>query len=81
VASLAIDQQRLDKDLNSELVDRRIAQDRDEAEAFGFDGTPPFLINGVSLLGNHPEQDFIDIIRMVYAENRSAEISSKVSSE
>jgi predicted DsbA family dithiol-disulfide isomerase len=77
VASLAIDQQRLDKDLNSELVDRRIAQDRDEAEAFGFDGTPAFLINGVSLLGNHPEKDFIDIIQMVYTENRSAEIFSQ----
>jgi protein-disulfide isomerase len=77
VASLAIDQQRLDKDLNSELVDRRIAQDRDEAEAFGFDGTPAFLINGVSLLGNHPEKDFIDIIHMVYTENRSAEIFSQ----
>jgi len=79
--SLNIDHQRLEKDLASEVVTRHIEQDREEAERFGFDGTPAFLINGVSLLGNHPEKDFIDIIRMVYAENRSAEISSKVSSE
>jgi len=81
VASLDIDQQRLQKDLFGDVVTRHIEQDREEAERFGFDGTPAFLINGVSLLGNHPEQDFIDIIRMVHAENRSAEISSKVSSE
>jgi protein-disulfide isomerase len=81
VASLNIDQQRLQKDLLGDVVTRHIEQDREEAQRFGFDGTPAFLINGVSLLGNHPEKDFIDIIRMVYAENRSAEISSKVSSE
>ena len=79
--SLNIDHQRLEKDLSSDVVTRHIEQDRDEAERFGFDGTPAFLINGISLLGNHPETDFIDIIRMVYAENRSDEGSSEISGE
>jgi protein-disulfide isomerase len=81
VASLNIDPQRLEKDLSSATVTRHIEEDRDEAQRFGFDGTPAFLINGISLLGNHPETDFIDIIRMVYAENRSAEGSSELSGE
>ena len=42
---------------------QRIADDRSEAEQFGFDGTPAFLINGVSLVGNHPKRDFDRIIR------------------
>ena len=78
-ASLAIDQQRLDKDLNSELVDRRIAQDRGEAEAFGFDGTPAFLINGVSLIGNRPEQDFLNIIQLVKSDKTSIKPSNPIS--
>ena len=79
VTSLAIDQQRLDKDLNSELVDRRIAQDRGEAEAFGFDGTPAFLINGVSLIGNRPEQDFLNIIQMAKPDKTSPKPSNQTS--
>ena len=31
-------------------------------KAFGFDGTPAFLINGISLIGNHPKRDFDRII-------------------
>ena len=79
VDSLNIDHQRLQKDLSSDVVTRHIEQDRDEAQRFGFDGTPAFLINGISLIGNHPETDFIEIIRMVYAETQAAVASSEPS--
>ena len=62
-AGLEIDRERLEHDLQSDIVVQRIAADRAEAERFGFDGTPAFLINGVSLIGNHPKRDFDRIIR------------------
>jgi predicted DsbA family dithiol-disulfide isomerase len=62
-ATLNVDHARLERDLQSDAVTQRIAADRAEAERFGFDGTPAFLINGVSLVGNHPKRDFDRIIR------------------
>ncbi len=62
-SELNIDHARLERDLQSDAVTQRIADDRSEAEQFGFDGTPAFLINGVSLVGNHPKRDFDRIIR------------------
>jgi protein-disulfide isomerase len=62
-SELEIDQARLERDLQSDTVTQRLAADRAEAEQFGFDGTPAFLINGVSIVGNHPKRDFDRIIR------------------
>ncbi len=62
-SELEIDQARLERDLQSDTVTQRLAADRAEAEQFGFDGTPAFVINGVSLIGNHPKRDFDRIIR------------------
>lgn len=62
IADLEIDRERLEHDLASDTVTQRIAADRAEAERFGFDGTPAFLINGISLIGNHPKRDFDRII-------------------
>jgi protein-disulfide isomerase len=64
VASLQIDRRRLENDLYSETVEHRLILDRDETNRFGFDGTPAFLINGVSLVGSQPKEDFEEIIRM-----------------
>ena len=64
VASLEIDRERFKNDLSSETVKQRIAKDREEAERFGFDGTPAFLVNGVSLMGNRPLEDFEDLIQL-----------------
>lgn len=61
-AALNIDHARLERDLQSDTVTQRLAADRAEAERFGFDGTPAFVINGVSLVGNHPKRDFDRII-------------------
>lgn len=61
-ATLDVDHAQLERDLQSDAVAQRIAADRAEAERFGFDGTPAFLINGISLIGNHPKRDFDRII-------------------
>lgn len=70
-ASLEIDHQRLERDLQSTEVDERLATDRAEAEHFGFDGTPAFLINGVSLIGNHPRDDFDRIINLFVSDRHA----------
>lgn len=53
---------RVEKDLNSEKVTKRIAADMEEAKKFEFSGTPGFLINGVSLKGAYPFPEFKKII-------------------
>jgi protein-disulfide isomerase len=53
---------KLEKDLNSEAVTKRIAADMEEAKKFDFSGTPGFLINGVSLKGAYPFPEFKKII-------------------
>lgn len=70
-ADLEIDPARLERDLESDTVTQRIAADRAEAEQFGFDGTPAFVINGVSLIGNHPKRDFDRIIKKMLPETRA----------
>ena len=53
---------KVEKDLNSEAVQKRIATDMEEAKKFEFSGTPGFLINGVSLRGAYPTPEFKKII-------------------
>ncbi len=69
VASLNIDMTKLENDVNGEEVEDRLSLDRDEAERFGFDGTPAFLINGVSMMGSQPKEDFEEIIQLVISKN------------
>jgi protein-disulfide isomerase len=47
------------KDADGEEVTKRIAADRAEAEKFGFSGTPGYLINGISLKGAYPYDEFV----------------------
>ena len=56
------DMKKLDKDLPSESITKRIDADMEEAKKFNFSGTPGFLINGVSLRGAYPFSEFKDII-------------------
>jgi protein-disulfide isomerase len=53
---------KLEKDLTSEDVQKRIDADMAEAKKFEFSGTPGFLINGVSLRGAYPFPEFKKII-------------------
>ena len=50
------------KDAEGEAVKKRLDADRTEAEKFGFSGTPGYLINGVSLKGAYPFEEFKSII-------------------
>jgi protein-disulfide isomerase len=53
---------KVQKDINSETVKKILDADKAEAEKFGFSGTPGYLINGVSLKGAYPFEDFKSII-------------------
>lgn len=56
------DVKKMEKDANSEAVQKRVAADMEEAKKFEFTGTPGFLINGVSLRGAYPAPEFKKII-------------------
>ncbi|HMN68831.1 MAG TPA: thioredoxin domain-containing protein [Bdellovibrionales bacterium] len=56
------DLKKLEKDLSSDAIAKRIAADQEEAKKFEFSGTPGFLINGVSLRGAYPFPEFKKII-------------------
>ena len=53
---------KVEKDIASESVQKRIAADMEEAKKYEFSGTPGFLINGVSLRGAYPAPEFKKII-------------------
>lgn len=53
---------KLKKDITSESVKEVIRGDMEEARKFDFSGTPGFLVNGVSLKGAYPFEEFKKII-------------------
>jgi len=57
-----VDMKKLEKDLTSESIAKQIEADMEEAKKFGFNGTPGFIINGVSLKGAYPFPAFKEII-------------------
>src|SRR5665213_410959 len=63
---------KVEKDMNSESVQKRIAADMEEAKKFEFSGTPGFLINGVSLRGAYPAPEFKKIIDKELAASGAA---------
>ncbi len=71
-AELGADMDRLSTDLEREDITARIAKDEQEAEGFGFSGTPMFVVGGVSVRGAKPLDDFDQIVRLVL-ERRSAQ--------
>ena len=60
--SVGADLAKLKKDLKSSQVAETIKADMDEAKKFDFSGTPGFLVNGVSLKGAYPFEEFKKII-------------------
>jgi protein-disulfide isomerase len=56
------DVNRINKDLKDPTLMNRINADMEEAKKFGFNGTPGFVINGVSLRGAYPASEFKKII-------------------
>jgi protein-disulfide isomerase len=70
MAELGADLKKLSKDLNNEELAIRISQDAKEAREMGFQGVPVFLINGISLFGSQPLQEFERVIRLVEERDR-----------
>lgn len=64
------DMARVAKDLNSEAVSKRIEEDMAEAEKFGIQGTPGFVINGVPVKGAYPPNHFVEIIEELKKRGR-----------
>lgn len=59
---LGIDLQALDEALSSRVLKARIEADIAEADSFGFDGVPVFIINGKLLDGAYPLNDFCRVV-------------------
>ena len=64
---LGVDVKKCERDAASQYVRERIAADMAEAQGFGFDGTPGFLLNGVPARGTYPIAYFEDLIKKVDA--------------
>ncbi len=62
VKKVGADLAKVKKDLKSEVVAKNIQADMEEARKFDFNGTPGFLVNGVSIRGAYPVQHFQKII-------------------
>ena len=60
---LNVDMKKLEKDLDSDVVEKRINEDLAEAKKFGFQGTPGFLINGIPVKGAYPASHFEEIVK------------------
>lgn len=58
------------KDAAGDKVKARIEADKAEGEKFGFTGTPGYLVNGVSLKGAYPIEEFKKIIDRLLAEKK-----------
>lgn len=61
---------KLKKDLESEAVTARIEADMEEANKYGFQGTPGFLLNGIPIKGAYPVSHFEDIIAKLKAKGK-----------
>jgi len=62
---LGADVPRLKKDLRNPKFAKRVDEDVAEARSFGIEGTPTFIVNGVSVRGAAPLDEFEDVLRQV----------------
>ncbi|MFW5500198.1 MULTISPECIES: DsbA family protein [unclassified Maridesulfovibrio] len=59
------DMKQLHRDLNSPQVKARIDGDRKEARKLGLTASPVFLVNGVTVTGAAPLEEFEEVLRMI----------------
>lgn len=59
---LKVDMKKLEADVKSKAVQKRIDADMAEAAKFGFQGTPGFLLNGIPVKGAYPTSHFEGLI-------------------
>lgn len=72
VVSLHVDPAMVANDLTHPQVLSHVKQDEAEAVTMGFDGTPAFLVNGVSIRGAMPAQEFVDLIELLLQKTSPA---------
>jgi protein-disulfide isomerase len=65
IRDLGVDEKQLEQDLAKPEIGQRIQADSLEFELFGFTGTPVFLVNGVSIRGAMPIEEFEMVIQAV----------------
>lgn len=70
VSALGAEKDRLARDLLSKEIAEQIDRDMQEARKFGLAGTPMFLINGVSVRGAMPIEEFEKIMGLVEERDR-----------
>lgn len=63
VKKIGLNLKKLQGDINSKTVKERIAQDMAEAQKFGIQGTPGFILNGIPIKGAYPLSHFEKIIQ------------------
>ena len=69
VKKIGVNAAKVAKDISSPEVAERISKDQAEAEKFGFNGTPGYLVNGVSIRGAEPIENFKELIDKLLAKN------------
>lgn len=69
---LAPDRARLERDLEDPALRQRLADDSREADRFGFDGTPSFVMGGVSLVGNQSLARFEEELELALRRRAAA---------
>lgn len=70
---LGADVSRLKKDLRNPKFAKRVDDDVAEARSFGIEGTPTFVLNGVSIRGAAPVDEFEDVLRQVARQHGGEE--------
>ncbi len=60
--SVGADLNKIAKDIKLEALTERINQDMKEAQEFGIQGTPGFIINGIPVKGAYPASHFSGIV-------------------
>lgn len=63
--NLGVDRDRLEKDRKDPRIDKWLKADMQEVQKFGLNGTPMFLINGVTVRGAQPLARFEEIVETV----------------
>ncbi len=68
VAGLGLDKKRFRRDLADKALRQRVQRDAAEAEGFGLEGTPIFIVNGVPLEGAATVSIFEDLFQVMGLE-------------
>ena len=62
---IGLDEAKFTKDMEDPKLAKQIEEETQWAQSNGLGGTPSFLINGVTLVGAQPEDQFVAIIEKI----------------